>query len=407
MTHLTICIRNAPNSGVAPWRRSAGLSLVELLIAIALGLIIVAAMVAVFANSSVARNEIERMSRQIENGRYAVEILSDDLRHAGFYAQLNFASLPGAGTLLTEPEHDPCSTDATHWLKAMNLHVRGYDPSMPGYDPSHGGVPCLAGRNYKAGTDVLVVRRVRTCAAGAPGCEAAVTDKPYLQVPMCATDSGASPKLELAPNNPATVFTLMAKGTTPANCHPTDLAPIRQYLVHIYFVSKDNASVSPTCPNSDPTIDREVCVPTLKRLELTGTGWAVTPLVEGIEQLNVNYGVDCTAFGAAGYGDPDDYRADPTTATGGTCTSDVNRWMNVMSARVFVLARNLEPSPRYTDPKCYNLGVRSDGPPPVAEEFPDCSTTPPTFPGSDASYRRHAYTALVRINNPAGRRDTP
>lgn len=351
-------------------RRAAGLSLVELMIAIALGLIIVGAMVAVFANSSVARNEIERMSRQIENGRYAIELLSEDLRHAGFYGELNVTDLPAVGAL-TDAEHDPCSLDPTHWAKAMNLHVRGFDAS-------NGGLGCLAGHNYKAGTDVIVIRRVRTCGSGDPGCAALDTNKPYVQSVLCAADPVITPPFHLALYD-AAVFTLRRRGPTTTTCS-VSLAPIRQYLVHIYFISTDNGDATP-----QP-------VPTLKRLELTGAGgalsWAVTPLVEGIEQLNIDYGVDCTAAGVAGYGNPDSYASDPATVTGGTCTSDANRWMNVMTARIALLARNIEPSPRYTDVKTYQLGSLAVAAP-------------------NDSYRRHVYTAVVRMNNPAGRRDRP
>jgi type IV pilus assembly protein PilW len=59
-----------------------------------------------------------------------------------------------------------------------------------------------------------------------------------------------------------------------------------------------------------------------------------------------------------------------------------------MTARIFILARNIEPSPRYQDVKTYQLGSLA-----VA--------------ASNDPYRRHVYSAVVRMNNPAGRRDKP
>ena len=59
-----------------------------------------------------------------------------------------------------------------------------------------------------------------------------------------------------------------------------------------------------------------------------------------------------------------------------------------MTVRFFVLARNIDVSPGYTDNKTYNLGSSVAGP------FGD-------------GYRRHVYGSLVRITNPAGRRETP
>jgi type IV pilus assembly protein PilW len=317
------------------------------------------------------------MSRQIENGRFAIDILSDDLRHAGFYGEFDFSSLAAVGAL-ADTEHDPCSIDPTQWLKAMNLHIRGFSAS-------DGGLTCLAGHNYKAGTDVLVVRRVRACAGGTSGCEALDTNKPYLQSRLCAADLVAPPHIGLYD---AGTFTFKRRGTTPTTCSVT-VAPIRQYLVHIYFISADNGA------------NPAQSVPTLKRAELTGTAgglaWVVTPLVEGIEQINIDYGIDYKdATGTPCVGDncdgvPDAYDDDPATFTAAdcptTCTPE-NNWINVVTARVHVLARNIEPSAGYTDTKTYSLGSL-------------------TVNAQNDRYRRHAYTALVRMNNPAGRRDRP
>ena len=74
---------------VLPTRRSmAGVSLVELMIAVTLGLMVLATLASVFASTSASRNELERTSRQIENGRFAMELMGDDLRLAGFYGEL-------------------------------------------------------------------------------------------------------------------------------------------------------------------------------------------------------------------------------------------------------------------------------------------------------------------------------
>src|SRR5712691_6457768 len=104
-------VRDAMNRAAHPCRirraypRAAGLSLVELLVSIALGLMVLAGVIVVFANSSAARNELERSSRQIENGRYALELLSSDLRMAGFYGELGVGLLPVPAAM-----PDPCST---------------------------------------------------------------------------------------------------------------------------------------------------------------------------------------------------------------------------------------------------------------------------------------------------------
>jgi len=338
-----------------PLRRAqAGLSLIELMVSLTLGLLVLSGVLTAFFNTSAARNEVERTSRQIENGRYAVDLISTDLRLAGFFGEFNAAQ----GSAPAALPADACSLAVTDWNAWLPFHLLGYDGA--GFTS-----PNCTIANLKAGADVLVVRRARTCAAGVAGCQAAAPGMPYIQTSSCAGEV-ASHRLGL---EGAATFDLKKKDcTTPAEK--------RQYLTRIYYLSTDNG-------------DGEA-VPTLMRLELTGAGWVAVPLVEGIEQFNIEYGIDTNGDGA-----PDVYAANPSDYPKGACAGacPVNNWMNVVTARFHVLARNLDPSPGYTDGKTYELGRDENG------------NTVSVTPGG--AYRRHVYSALVRIANAAGRRETP
>jgi type IV pilus assembly protein PilW len=348
--------------------RMAGVSLIELMIAIALGLIILAGLATLFANQSAARAEMERSSRQIENGRFAMELLGDDLRTAGFYGELNVR-----GSTFNPPSTlvDPCSFTPADWNSAIPFHVVGYDNGA--------SKPTCVGSDIKPNTDVLVVRRVSTCEAGAAGCGAVAGGKPYIQVSRCVNEVGMLPAL----NN---LYEIGLSGTqaftrTQRDC--TTRAALRQYYTRIYYISTDNGAATP------------LPIPTLKRLEFddTTSAWVTTPLVEGIEEFQLEYGIDID-----GDGDPDGYTADPNTFNPAGCVgcTPTNNWANVMTVRIHLLARNIEPSVNYTDPKTYTLGRDAAN--------AVISVTPS---GADATYRRHAYASLVRIVNAAERRDTP
>src|SRR5687767_7260454 len=82
--------------------RVRGFSLIELMTALTIGLLILAGLTSVFVNSSTAFSELRKTSEQIENGRFAIELLSSDLRHAGFYGELS--KLPAAPAT-----DDPCT----------------------------------------------------------------------------------------------------------------------------------------------------------------------------------------------------------------------------------------------------------------------------------------------------------
>jgi type IV pilus assembly protein PilW len=332
-----------------PRRAMQGMSLVELMIAMVLGLIVLAALVSVFANTSASRAELERTSRQIENGRYAMEVIGDELRHAGFYGEANVKAIPLPGAM-----PDPCLVDAAQWTAAMPIHIEGYDDGA-------GLPPCFPGAR-RANTDVIVLRRAATCEAGVLDCPAAVNNDYYVQVAKCADETAVTP------------FAFGAFGSAPftlrrKDCGAANFAGVRKYLVRFYYIGTDSM---------------------LYRAELSGAAgdrWITTPLVEGIEEFNVEYGIDTDTDGS-----PDVYTANPSTYVCGGCTAITN-WANVVTARIHLLARNLEASPGYRDQKTYTLGRDAAGNPYTVA------------PGDDV--RRHAYTSLVRIVNAGERRDLP
>ena len=97
-----------------------------------------------------------------------------------------------------------------------------------------------------------------------------------------------------------------------------------------------------------------------------------------------------------GDGQPDAYSADPTNYTYAGCTNCTagNNWSSVVTAHINVLARSVDMSPGHQDTRTYRLGLNAGGVPIVVG------------PKNDR-YRRNVYSAMVRIANPAGRRDAP
>jgi type IV pilus assembly protein PilW len=340
-----------PRRDMRPHRAMNGMSLIELMIALALGMIVMAAMVTVFASSSANRQEIERASRQIENGRYAMQLLSDDLRLAGFYGEFNVKSMGPPNVLV-----DPCSLTATDWALAMPASLFAYDNGA--------SAPTCTSTNPVAGTDILVIRRTASCESGVGSCPPVVAGQPYLQVAKCGTET------------PTTPYVIGTSGATNFNLHMRDCATaagLRQYFMRSYYISADNG--------------HGVAIPTLKRMEFTGGGFVDVPLVEGIEQINYEYGIDNDGDGA-----PDVFSADPTSL-GLTAKDQAIIWSNVVAVRINLLARSIEPSVNYTDSKTYTLGLDKTGAP--------ITVTP------GDNYRRHAYTSLVRVVNVSERKDAP
>ena len=361
-------MKRALSAHIAPRASSRGMSLMELLVAIAIGTLIMTAMALLFANSSRSRNETERSSRNIENGRYAMETIRGELQHAGYFAEFDPRELLTA-PVLTAAVPDPCATTLAALRAAMGLHVQGYD------NISSSTLSCLT--DVKPGTDAFVVRRAGGCVVGAAGCTGLAAGAVAFQASSCGDAT------ELANADPANHFrldtdldelTLRKRGctSTPPVNTPADT---RRYLLRIYYVA-----------NNDRSGDG---IPTLKVAELGAGSFAATSLVQGVENLQLEYGLDTD-----GNGDANVYTSNPslylgcTTATTPSC---VSHWASVVSVKAFVLSRSIDASPGHNDTNTYVLGRTFAG-------------TPNTLSGLPAAYKRKVFQEVVRLQNPAGRR---
>ena len=340
-----------------------GYNIVELMVAMTIGLVLLAGLAAVFANNSRARTEIERANQQTENGRYALQILTDDFHTAGYLAELDPTGVP---TPAAKP--NPCLFDTASLFNNAVISVQGYDNGA-------NAPTCVSGANVpdlRAGTDILVVRRASTCAVGDAGCDPQIAGAPYLQASRCnnpAELQNASPQAWYLVDTNAAALTLHL-----ADC--ATVAPLHQYRTHIYFVANDDKAGDG--------------IPTLKRAELGVGGFAIVPLVEGVENLQIEYGLDTAAPTT---GSPAAYTADPDSYNACAPATCIGYWRNVVAAKIYVLARNTTVSSGHVDTKTYTLGLNAAG-------------NANTFGPFNDGYKRHVYESVVRLNNPAGR-NTP
>lgn len=339
---------------------ASGFTLVEMMVALTVGLFLLGGLISLLVSTSVARMELDKSSNQIENGRYAMQLLSADIMHAGFLGTYSPSGTIGWQT------PDPCTTAvASLGFSADPLQLPVF---VQGYDGSAAAPSCVTNRS--AGTDVLVVRRVSTTSTPAAS---PVANEVYFQSSFCV----ATPM--------PTAFVIGTSGFDRQLKDCATAAPLNKYMVRVYYVSSCNV-----CSPSDD-------IPTLKVAEYVLGAMTVTPLVEGIQNLQVDYGIDMDADGA-----PDCYISNPDSPAAGEtaiCTNPAGywaaataaqNWSNVVSVRIYVLARNSSPSSGWTDTRTYDLGLAGTYTPPAGDR-----------------YKRHAYSAVARVVNVSGRRETP
>lgn len=341
----------SPSPTIRAPSHARGYTIIELMVSITIGLIILAALVTLFAGNSRERGEIERANEQTENGRYALQTIGDDLRDAGYLASFNPGTVAGPNPQLTVPAVLPnvCATDLATLTAAMSMPVQGF------HTPA-GAPACLA--DWSPGTDILVVRRASTCAVGTAGCDPLVAGDVYLQASGCNTE--------------LTAGTYFAFDTNIGNLnlHQKDCATaalIYQFRTHIYFVANDDKAGDG--------------IPTLKRAELGPGAFTIVPLVEGVQNLQLEYGLD-TAVPTTGT--PAVYTVDPNTYLGCAPAACVSNWRNTVTVKIYVLARNLTTTQGYTDTKTYTLGL----------------TAVPAF---GDRYKRHVYSTVAVLYNTVGR----
>ena len=338
-----------------------GFSLIELMIALVLGLGVVAAVATLSLNATGSYRALNQSGQKIENGRYAMSIIKDDLEHAGFFGRYSPAHPPPAEVLNAcansdypelpkSPIQSPCD------IAQLTANCKPAQPNNSFYPLFHypavgynSVIPDCKMSDWVPNTGILLIRRAET-------------------QPGSSRDAG-SPYMQNHPaNNTAEILKTSAGNEADA----------WRLLTHIYYIR----SYSSTPGDNIPTL-------VLVSLEKYGTApyfQPPQPLIDGIENLQLEFGLDAAPLTDCANETPirDDgspnryYRASEIR-----CWKD---WSNVVSVRIHLLARSTDPDASFTDSKTYVLG--------------SVSVTP-----TDTHYRRNVYTQSVRVVHSSSRRE--
>jgi len=391
-----------PTKPATPRSRSqAGFGLVELMVSVLIGLAILAALVTLFVNSSRNNREMATASSVIENGRFAIELLENDIMHAGYWStyvpDFDDQTSEAAPTAVPAAVPDPCLafSDAV-WVTGTPFVEQLLGIPIQTYNSN----PVCTGvvTNQQPGTDMIVVRHAEMCVPGAVtgdgNCEADDPAEPevFIQAALCVDDL-ATPYVFARTDAGADPFVLHR-----GNC--LDLADKRRFTSHIYYIR----TFANTLGDGIPTLvrsafDRDVAGVLAHQ--------PAVPLIEGVEGLRFELGIDnVSVTGEAvnyatailwedevsktrarnrGDGVPDGNFIRCTNLA--SCTAA--QLMNVTAVKIYVLARSREPSRGYMDEKTYAMGAAG-----TVGPFND-------------EFKRHVYTTTVRLPNVAGRRERP
>lgn len=365
----------------SPLSHPRGFTLIELMVALAISMILMAALASIFAQSVQTREKIDRDGQKIETARYSLDTLSEDIRLAGYYGSYsppNTGSAPADWTYV-----DPCDATVSNPLPGWNPTASPVQVPFPIFVyEAHdtGNLPsaltdCLD--NYRTGTDVLLIRRANTNSIEV-GSADYVASMPYLQVSSCGKDPIDTQPFHAMATATSSDFTMHIRGCSVTT--PGPLARVNRLLTRIYFIAD--------CDDCTGAGDG---IPTLKMRE-----WGEDnprTVAPGVENMHIELGIDTNDDGAT-----DAYilsNANPYTGAIGDSVAGMrqdadgeDRWEDVVAIKMFLVTRDLQPTRSYTDIKSFVMG----------------STT---LAAAEDAYRRRLTSSTIKIVNMSARREQP
>lgn len=318
--------------------RQSGLSLVELLVAVAISLVLLGGIYQIFFSSTTTYSVNTNLSRLQENARFALSFLERDVRQSGYRGCLNeplsFSNLLNTPTefafnfaLPLEGFDADTSQTSKKWDRAL--------PALVTEPRKHSDI--LALRNQLEGSLSYLRSDMTSSTAAVPAVPGSL-DKPF--------KSAGGDLVMLSDCQGATVFQVSsfdhAKGDI---FHLKDAGTPGNSSEDLGRLFRRNAEIGRVATMLYYVRDSAEKVPCLYRKIGADNAEA---LVEGVESMHVLYGVD----------DDGDQAADRYLAASATLP-----WQRVVSVRIGLLLRSLREDPKgEIDNRVYDVNGQALGP---------------------------------------------
>ena len=298
-------------------KHQSGFSLLEVFVALSIGLVIFAGVLSVFVGMKTTTIETSGYGELQENGRFAISLLSDDLLRQDFWgdytgtidlASINPVPVAPVGECIGGGINNGTFPVAAGKFRTLwGVTVTNANPNPMG---------CFG--DAKSGSDVLQLKRV-------------------VSTPLVQTGGAinATNYYLITNMNNGTIF-------DGADALPTiPNSEIWQYQHHIYYVREE--------------VQGNNTVPVLMQGRLANT-LSFSPIIDGIEMIRFMYGIDTDINPTApGYGIVNAY------VSAGNMTAALwnNATSRILSVKIYVLARNVLPDNNYTNTNTYRLGEQN------------------------------------------------
>tara|TARA_B100000809_G_scaffold11730_1_gene10929 strand:+ start:8514 stop:9392 length:879 start_codon:yes stop_codon:yes gene_type:complete len=248
-------------------KRQSGFTLIELMISLALGIAISWVVLNVSLNVMRSNQDILATGDVIEKGVYLGYLLKREIKHAGFYGRIT----SGKVIIPDSPQTDWCTTTPTKRHLTTPVFGLNNETSLCGNS------------DLLADSDILMIRRASTTVASS-----LVAAQHYIQSNFddVILETGAAANFTLTEMDGITS------------------APIYEFYQDVYYVDSDN---------------------NFKRRRLVNGAIVHEPLIEGVDDFQLEYGIDTDA----------DNIADTFTTT--PANTNYSDWQNVKTVTVSLL----------------------------------------------------------------------
>lgn len=315
--------------------------MVELMIALLIGLLLSAAIITVYISNKNTFWQTEAAASMQDNALFAKRLIGDEIQHAKYPGEIavSIDKIDYKGMALI----DDCGPTGVKKLAELPgvfaINFNSISVDLPA---------CLTKSDIKVGTDILFIKR---SAREAP---ASITDikNEKLYVKVTGTDSGE-------------LFIGANKASVVASDHYVhggdDMDSIREFICRVYYIHHPAGTVFPQ----------------LRRKTLRNNGssweWITETVADGIEDIHFQFGVDTNPI-------PNGQVNKYYTAEQLSATAD---WNEIHAIKMFMLTQSTRSDSGFIDKKTYN--------------YRGTDYTPAN--GSYASYHRKLHQTTFMITN--------
>jgi len=311
---------NVHSTQTTALRSQSGMTLIELMVALAIGSFLMIGAMTVFMQSRTTYRVTESVSRLQETARFAIDSLEPEIRMAQYWGLTSRAEKINGRLTPTDPAGMGPPTCGNNWTINLIQAVQGSNNSYTW--------ACAGSAPVETNSDTLVIRRA--------GDDVVTPPNPAGQLAIVSSRYDG---------------TLFNTAVTPAGYNPA-FSEIHRLMVSGYYVQRQNPPGRPQ--------------PALRR-KLLGTNGLITDeeVIPGVEDMQVQFGLDMDPPGGLNRGSVDRY-VNPNSPIIDPTNAGYNPNAEILAVRIWLRVRAERIENGFTDTATYvyadqNVGPFNDG----------------------------------------------